>query len=898
MSLKLDNAYIYFNYYTHTMAKKYTYFFSKAKTEVPDVKNIKFVLGGKGASLVEMTKLSIPVPPGFVISIDACDYYYKNNQSYPSGLMEAIKSNMNELEKMTGKKFGDRENPLLVSVRSGAAVSMPGMMDTVLNLGLNEDTLKGLIEQSGDERFAWDSYRRFIQMFGDVVMGIEHAKFEEILDKVKEAKKVKQDIELTADDLKEVVKEYKKLYKKEIKADFPEDPMDQLKNGINAVFKSWNNPRAIAYRRINKIAADVIGTAVNVQSMVFGNLGDDSGTGVAFTRNPSTGENQYYGEYLMKAQGEDVVAGIRTPMHIDVMKEKLPDIYKELTDIFDKLEDHYRDMMDVEFTIEKGILYILQSRAGKRTGPAAVKIAVDMVKEKRISQEEAVMRVEPQALDQLLHPMIDMKAKKIEISKGLPASPGAGSGQIVFNAEDAMEWKKDGKKIVLVRQETSPEDIEGMNVAEGIMTARGGMTSHAAVVARGMGKCCVAGCEEVFINESKKEVKLASGEVLKEGDWITLDGTNGKVYLGQVKTVEPTVSGDFAKLMGWADKVRKLKVRTNADTPKDAKLAREFGAEGIGLVRTEHMFFKEERIFAVRQMILSDTREERVKALAKIEKMQQVDFEQIFREMQGLPVTVRLLDPPLHEFLPHEDSELKAIAEEMKVPFEELKKRREALAEFNPMLGFRGCRLGMVYPEISEMQTRAIINAAIIVTKEGKKVIPEIELPLVSHVKEMEYLRNVIIKTADECIAKAKVKNVKYTVGAMIELPRACVVADQLAQYAEFFSFGTNDLTQTTFGFSRDDAGRFITKYLENGILSDDPFQSLDQEGVGELMKLAIKKARSIRKGVSMGICGEHGGDPKSIDFCHRIDMDFVSCSPYRVPIARLAAAQAAIKNK
>ena len=880
------------------MPKKYVYFFSKDKTETPDVKNIKFVLGGKGASLVEMTKLGVPVPPGFVISIDACDYYYKNSKSYPSGLMDDIKKNMKDLENRTGKKFGDKTNPLLVSVRSGAAVSMPGMMDTVLNLGLNENTLKGLIEQSGDERFAWDSYRRFIQMFGDVVMSIEHSKFEKILEKVKEEKGVKQDIELNTDDLKEVVKEYKKLYKKEIGSEFPEDPMDQLKRGIDAVFGSWNNPRAIAYRRINKISPDVIGTAVNVQSMVFGNLGDDSGTGVAFTRNPSTGENKYYGEYLMKAQGEDVVAGIRTPIHIDEMKKALPEIYKELTDIFDKLEDHYKDMMDVEFTIEKGILYILQSRSGKRTGPAAVKIAVDMVKEKMIDKEQAVMRVEPQALDQLLHPMIDTKAKKMLIAKGLPASPGAGSGQVVFSAQDAMEWKKDGKKVILARQETSPEDIEGMNVAEGIMTARGGMTSHAAVVARGMGKCCVAGCANTIIDDEKKVIKLESGEILKEGDWITLDGSNGMVYLGNVPTVAPSVSGDFAKLMGWADSVRKLKVRTNADTPKDAKLAREFGAEGIGLVRTEHMFFKEERIFAVRQMILSDTREERVKALSKIEKMQQADFEQIFREMQGLPVTVRLLDPPLHEFLPHEDEELRAIAKEMKVSFEELYKRREALAEFNPMLGFRGCRLGMVYPEISEMQTRAIINAAITVTKEGKKVIPEIELPLVSHVKEMEYLRDVIITTADECIKEAKVKNVKYTVGAMIELPRACVIADQLAKYSEFFSFGTNDLTQTTFGFSRDDAGRFIVKYLENGILTDDPFQTLDQDGVGELISMAIAKARCVRKGVQMGICGEHGGDPKSIDFCHRVGMDFVSCSPYRVPIARLAAAQAAIRNK
>ncbi len=880
------------------MPKKYTYFFSKDRTELPDVKNIKYVLGGKGASLAEMTKQGIPVPPGFVISIDACDLYYKSNQSLPETLLNEVKSNLKDLEKTTGKEFGNRKNPLLVSVRSGAAISMPGMMDTVLNLGLNENTLKGLIENSGDERFGWDSYRRFIQMFGDVVMGIEHCKFEEILDSVKESKKVKLDVELTAEDLKDVVKEYKKLYKKEIGAEFPEDPMDQLKRGVEAVFKSWNNPRAISYRRINKIAPDIIGTAVNVQSMVFGNLGDDSGTGVAFTRNPSTGENKYYGEYLMKAQGEDVVAGIRTPLHIDEMKEALPKIYKELTDIFDSLEDHYKDMMDVEFTIENGILYILQSRSGKRTGPAAVRIAVEMVKEKRITKDEAIMRVDPQALDQLLHPMIDPKAKKIEISKGLPASPGAGSGQIVFNAEDATEWKADGKKIVLVRQETSPEDIEGMNVAEGILTARGGMTSHAAVVARGMGKPCVAGCESITINESKKTVKLANGDVLKEGDWITLDGSNGNVYLGNVDTITPTVSGDFAKLMTWADSTRKLQIRANADTPKDAKLAREFGAEGIGLIRTEHMFFKEERIFAVRQMILSDTKEERVKALAKIEKMQQSDFEQMFREMQGLPVTIRLLDPPLHEFLPHEDDELRAIATEMKVPFEELYKRRSDLAEFNPMLGFRGCRLGMVYPEISEMQVRAIINAAIVVTKEGKKVIPEIEIPLVSLAKEMEYLKGVVVDTAEQCIKDAKAKNVKYTVGTMIELPRACVVADELAKHAEFFSFGTNDLTQTTFGFSRDDAGRFISKYLENGIFAEDPFQTLDTGGVGELMKLAIGKVRATRKNALVGICGEHGGDPKSIDFCHKIGMDYVSCSPYRVPIARLAAAQAAVRNK
>ncbi|MBP5204476.1 pyruvate, phosphate dikinase [bacterium] len=879
------------------MAKKYTYFFSKQKTEVPDVENIKFVLGGKGASLVQMTKLGVPVPPGFVISIDACDYFYKNDRKYPEGLMDTIDENIKELEEITGKKFGSKVNPLLVSVRSGAAVSMPGMMDTVLNLGLNEDSIEGLIKQSGNERFAWDSYRRFIQMYGNVVMGMEHSHFENILDEVKGKKGVQNDVDLDVDDLKEVVKKYKALYKKEIGEEFPDDPKKQLKNGIDAVFKSWNNPRAIAYRRINKIAPEVIGTAVNVQSMVFGNLGDNSGTGVAFTRNPSTGEKKYYGEYLMKAQGEDVVAGIRTPNHLEDMAEQLPDVYKELTAVFDLLEKHYKDMMDIEFTIENGELFILQSRQGKRTGMAAVKIAVDLVKEKMLTQKEAILRVEPQSLDQLLHPMIDPSAEKKEIAKGLPASPGAGCGQIVFTAEDAMEWAKDKKQVILVRLETSPEDIEGMNVAQGILTGRGGMTSHAAVVARGMGRCCVAGCSGVSINEDVKIVKLENGDILKEGDWITIDGSNGVVYEGKVPTVEPSISGDFAKLMSWADKARKLEVRTNADTPKDAKVAREFGAEGIGLTRTEHMFFKEDRIFAVRQMILSDTKEQRVKALAKIEKMQQSDFEGIFKEMEGLPVTIRLLDPPLHEFLPHEDDELRELAGEMGVEFEELRAKRDSLAEFNPMLGFRGCRLGMVYPEITEMQVRAIINAAIAVAKKGLKVEPEIEVPFVSHVKELAFLKDVITNTAEECLSKSKTK-VEYKVAAMLELPRSCVITEQLAEYVQLFSFGTNDLTQTTFGYSRDDAGKFIGKYIENGILTEDPFQTLDTEGVGELMKMALKKAKSVNKKIKLGICGEHGGEPKSIEFCHKIGMDFVSCSPYRVPIARLAAAQAAVKPK
>ena len=881
------------------MDKKYIYLFSKEKTETPNTDKPKYILGGKGASLVEMTKLGIPVPPGFVISIDVCDYYYKHDEKYPEGLMDEVKKYLKEVEKQTGKKFGDSKNPLLLSVRSGAAVSMPGMMDTVLNLGLNEETLKGLIEQSGDERFAWDSYRRFIQMFSDVVMGVEHAKFEKVLDKVKEEKKVKEDIDLTSEDLKELVAKYKELYKEEIGEEFPTDPFEQLKKGIDAVFGSWNNPRAIAYRRINKISAEVIGTAVNVQSMVFGNMGDDSGTGVAFTRNPSTGERKYYGEYLMKAQGEDVVAGIRTPKHLDDLKKDQPKVYKELTDIFDKLEEHYKDMMDVEFTIEHGKLYILQSRVGKRTGQAAVRAAVEMVDEKLITTDEAIMRVEPDKLNELLHPAIDPKADKEEIAKGLPASPGAASGQIVFNAVDAANWKEEGKKVILVRLETSPEDIEGMNAAEGILTARGGMTSHAAVVARGMGKCCVAGCSELAVNEETKTMHIGKDIDLKEGDWITLDGSTGSVYKGQVKTVDASISGDFGKLMKWADDRRVLKVRTNADTPHDAQTARDFGAEGIGLTRTEHMFFKEERIFAMRQMILADTKEERVTALKKLEKMQQEDFEGIFRAMKDLPVTIRLLDPPLHEFLPHEDEELEKIAKEMGVSFDTLKERRESLAEFNPMLGFRGCRLGMVYPEISEMQTRAIINAAIVVEREGLNVKPEIEIPLVSLHKETTFLAKVIKDTAEKCIKDAKAEGeIEYKVGTMLELPRSCLVAGELAEESEFFSFGTNDLTQTTFGFSRDDAGRFITKYIAEGVFEEDPFQTLDQVGVGELMKTAIERARKTRKGVSFGICGEHGGDPKSIDFCHRIDMDFVSCSPYRVPIARLAAAQAAIRNE
>jgi pyruvate,orthophosphate dikinase len=846
-----------------------------------------------------MTEMGLPVPPGFVISIDVCSYFYEHDETYPKGFWKSVEDYISKIEKVTDKKFGDSKNPLLLSVRSGAAVSMPGMMDTVLNLGLNEDTLRGIIEKSGNPRFAWDSYRRFIQMFGNVVMGIEHEKFEGTLEEVKQEVGAKLDIDLDVDNLKEVVKRYKKLYKMELEEDFPTDPMKQLKMGISAVIKSWNNPRAISYRKINKISADVVGTAINVQTMVFGNMGEDSGTGVAFTRNPSTGAKEAYGEYLMNAQGEDVVAGIRTPKHLSHMEKALPEIYDELLGTFEKLEEFYKDMIDLEFTIEDGKLYILQSRVGKRTGAAAVKIAVDMEKEDLIEKNTAIMRVNPNTLDQLLHPTIDTEADKDAIATGLPASPGAASGQIVFNAETAVDWKEMGRDVLLVRTETSPEDIEGMDAAVGILTARGGMTSHAAVVARGMGKCCVAGCSDLAVNEKKKLVHVGTDIDLKEGDWITLDGSTGEIFKGKIPTVDPKLSGDFATLMDWADEKRTLKVRTNADTPEDAEVAKRFGAEGIGLVRTEHMFFQEERIFAMREMILSDTKEERVNALAKIEKMQQEDFEGIFRVMDGLPVTVRLLDPPLHEFLPKEDEDIEDLAEEMGVEVEELRNRKEALSEFNPMLGFRGCRLGMVYPEISQMQTRAIINAAIEVQKDGVKAIPEIEIPVTSHVKEVEMLRKVITDTADRLLKKAgnNAKEIDYTVGTMIELPRACITADKFAKFTDFFSFGTNDLTQTTFGYSRDDAGKFITKYLDLEVYTNDPFQVLDQDGVGEMMKIAIKKGRSVKKDLEIGICGEHGGEPQSVEFCHNIGLNYVSCSPYRVPIARLAAAQAVIQS-
>lgn len=860
---------------------------------------MKSLLGGKGANLAEMSSLEIPVPPGFTISTEVCKYFYENSKEYPKELKGQIASNLEKLEKELGKKLGDSKNPLLVSVRSGAAVSMPGMMDTVLNLGLNDDVVEGLIKLSDNPRFVWDAYRRFIQMFGDVVMGIAHDKFEHALDSVKKEKGVHQDTELDADDLMEVVKRYKKLYKKEIGKNFPQDSLEQLNLGIDAVVGSWNNKRAIEYRRINKIDEDeIFGTAVNVQAMVFGNMGDDSGTGVAFTRNPATGEKKYYGEYLMNAQGEDVVAGIRTPEPIAQLQDVNPEVYKELTDIFEKLEKHYKDMQDMEFTIQEGKLYLLQTRTGKRTAAAAVKIAVDMVSEKMIDKETAVMRIPAEQIDQLLHPTLDPRAEKEVIAKALPASPGAATGQIVFTPDDATDWKEQGKKVILVRTETSPEDITGMNAAEGILTARGGMTSHAAVVARGMGKCCVAGCSDAAINEKKKMLHIGEEVDLKEGDWLTLDGSTGEVILGKVDTVEPELSGDFAKLMKWADSFRKLGVRTNADTPYDSEVARKFGAEGVGLCRTEHMFFEEDRIFAVRQMILAETLEQREQALAKLLPMQKADFKDIFKVMEGLPVTVRLLDPPLHEFIPHEDEELAKIATEMGVKYDVLLAKRDSLKEFNPMLGHRGCRLGISYPEIFNMQTRAILEAACELKKEkDMEIVPEIMIPLVGFVEELKFCKDQLIKTADEVFEEQGVK-VKYKVGTMIEVPRAALTADKMAEEAEFFSFGTNDLTQMGLGFSRDDAGKFIKDYLELGVFKEDPFQTVDQNGVGKLMEMSVVEGRKVRKNLKVGICGEQGGEPKSVEFCHKVGLTYVSCSPYRVPIARLAAAQAALKNK
>lgn len=915
---------------------KWVYFFGNGSAEGrADMKNL---LGGKGANLAEMTNLGIPVPPGFTITTEVCDAHYKNNQQYPEGLAEEIAQNLSRLEEITGTKLDDPNNPLLVSGRSGAAASMPGMMDTVLFLGLTEDTVAGLIKKTGNERFVWDAYRRFITMFGDVVMGVERHYFEKILDKYKKKARVKSDTELTAEHLRKVVAESKVVYKKHTKEDFPNDPMVQLRMVIDAVFASWNNPRAVKYRQLYDIKG-LLGTAVNIQAMVFGNMGDTSATGVCFTRNPSTGKNEFYGEFLPNAAGEDVVAGIRTPEPICRLSKLMPDVYNQLIKYKNILENHFKDVQDIEFTIQENKLFLLQTRNGKRTIQAAVKIAVDMVREGLIDKKTAISRIDPNQLDQLLHPTFDLKADRLVIATGLPASPGAAVGRVVFSAEDAEEWvhkKKD--KVILVRKETSPEDIGGMHVAEGILTTRGGMTSHAAVVARGMGKCCVAGCGSLNVDYKSQTFKV-DGKTVKKGDYISLDGSTGEVMLGQVATVEPQLSGDFATLMEWADEVRKLKVRTNADTPTDAKKAREFGAEGIGLCRTEHMFFGEDRIDDVRQMILfsrdvkilrakiaamekelgkeskkngnaKDLQKELAKAKKALEKplmlytsaldkllpMQRDDFEQIFKAMDGLPVTIRLLDPPLHEFLPHEDSSQKDIAKKMKISLKEVQDKVAALHELNPMLGHRGCRLGVTYPEIYDMQVQAIIEAACNVKKEGVKVYPEIMLPIISTEREFELLKNDLCNIAKMVIQEKGIE-IDFMFGTMIELPRAALIADKIAKHAEFFSFGTNDLTQMTFGFSRDDAGSFVPDYIEKGILEKDPFQVLDEEGAGELIKIGIVRGQVTRPNLKTGICGEHGGNPQTISFCHKVGMDYVSCSPFRVPIARLAAAQAALQQ-
>ncbi len=880
---------------------RYVYFFAKGKAD--GSAKMRNLLGGKGANLAEMANLGISVPPGFTITTEVCTYYTKEGK-YPEDLEEEIRENLAKLEEETGKKFGDTDNPLLVSVRSGARISMPGMMDTVLNLGLNDVAVNGLVKQTQNERFAYDAYRRLVQMFGNVVLGVEERKFEELIEEKKKSRNIKEDIDLTAEDLKELVSSFKELIKKEKGSEFPQDPFKQLDMARDAVFASWNNKRAINYRKINKISDDW-GTAVNVQAMVFGNMGNDSGTGVGFTRNPATGEKELYGEYLLNAQGEDVVAGIRTPQPLSRLKENMPRIYQELWEITQKLEKHYRDVQDFEFTIEKGKLYLLQTRAGKRTAQAAVKIACDMVKEGLITKEEALMRVEPSQLNQLLHRRIDPEAKINVLAKGLPASPGAATGMVVFTADRAVELAKNGDKVILVRRETSPEDIHGMAASQGILTARGGMTSHAAVVARGMGKCCVAGCEAIQVEERERKF-IVNGRVFKEGDFITLDGTTGEVIEGRVPMLEPELSGDFETLMKWADEVRTLGVRANADTPKDARVARQMGAEGIGLCRTEHMFFGEDRLPFVQKMIMAESEEERKEALEKLEPMQRGDFKGILREMKGLPVIIRLLDPPLHEFLPNYENllveintlRLKGRDEREIAEKEKILERVTALREMNPMLGHRGCRLGITFPEVYNMQARAIFEAAAELVQEGIEVYPEVMIPLVANERELSILRGEITKVAERIMKEKKV-HFEYKIGTMIELPRAALCADKIAEVADFFSFGTNDLTQTTFGFSRDDAeGKFIPLYLEKKILKDDPFQVLDQEGVGKLVRIGTEGGRKTNKDLEVGICGEHGGEPSSVKFCYRVGMDYVSCSPYRVPIARLSAAQAKLEEK
>ena len=874
------------------MARKWVYLFTEGNADMREL------LGGKGANLAEMTNIGLPVPQGFTITTEACTQYYEDGREINDEIMGQIKEHIGKLEEITGKKFGDQENPLLVSVRSGARASMPGMMDTILNLGLNEDVVKVLAEKSGNPRWAWDSYRRFIQMYSDVVMEVSKSEFEKLIDQKKSEKGVTLDVELDAEDLHDLAEQFKAKYKEALGAEFPTDPKDQLYGAIKAVFRSWDNPRANVYRRDNDIPYSW-GTAVNVQSMAFGNMGDDCGTGVAFTRDPATGAKGLFGEFLTNAQGEDVVAGVRTPMHIQEMEQKFPQAFEKFKKVCQTLEKHYRDMQDMEFTVEHGKLYMLQTRNGKRTAQAALKIACDLVDEGMRSEKEAVAMIDPRNLDTLLHPQFDPAAikKATPLGKGLGASPGAACGKVVFTAEDAEEWHARGEKVILVRLETSPEDITGMKSSEGILTVRGGMTSHAAVVARGMGECCVSGCGAIVMDEENKQFTLG-GKTIKEGDYISIDGTTGNIYDGQIPTVDASISGDFGRIMGWADKYRKLGVRTNADTPHDAKKARELGAQGIGLCRTEHMFFDPERIEAFREMICSDTVEEREKALAKIEPYQQDDFKQLFEAMEGDPVTIRFLDPPLHEFVPTTEPEIKQLADKMGKSVEKIKAVIAGLHEFNPMMGHRGCRLTVTYPEIAVMQTQAIIRAAIEVKKAHAdwNLVPEIMIPLVGEVKEFKFVKSIVVKTADEEIAASGV-DLKYEIGTMIEIPRAALTADEIAAEADFFCFGTNDLTQMTFGFSRDDAGKFLDSYYNTKIYEQDPFAKLDQKGVGKLMKMTLTLGRPVNPNLHCGICGEHGGDPSSVEFCHDIGLDYVSCSPFRVPVARLAAAQAEIKN-
>ena len=874
------------------MSKKYCYLFTEGNA------NMRELLGGKGANLAEMTNIGLPVPQGFTITTEACTQYYEDGRQINDEIFAEIMEYVEKMEKITGKKFGDLHNPLLVSVRSGARASMPGMMDTILNLGLNEDVVNVIAEKSNNPRWAWDCYRRFIQMYSDVVMEVGKKYFEQLIDQMKEKKGVTLDVELTADDLKELAGQFKAEYKAKIGEDFPTDPKEQLMGAIKAVFRSWDNPRANVYRRDNDIPYSW-GTAVNVQSMAFGNMGDDCGTGVAFTRNPATGEKKLMGEFLTNAQGEDVVAGVRTPMPIAEMAEKFPEAFKQFEDVCKILEDHYRDMQDMEFTVEHGKLYMLQTRNGKRTPAAALKIACDLVDEGMIDEKKAVAMIEPRSLDTLLHPQFDTEVLKKTpvIGKALPASPGAACGKIVFSAEDAKAWKERGEKVVLVRLETSPEDIEGMKASQGILTVRGGMTSHAAVVARGMGKCCVSGCGDIKMDEENKQFELA-GKVYHEGDWLSIDGSTGNIYDGAVPTVDASIGGEFGRVMGWADKYRRLGVRTNADNPHDTAQAVKFGAEGIGLCRTEHMFFEADRIPAIREMICADTLEQREKALAKLEPMQQGDFEAMYIALEGRPMTVRFLDPPLHEFVPTEEADIAQLAKDMGKSVAEIKNIIASLHEFNPMMGHRGCRLAVTFPEIAAMQTRAVIKAALNVNAKHPDwhIVPEIMIPLVGEVKELKYVKDVVVKTADEIISSVK-SDMKYKVGTMIEIPRAALTADEIAKEADFFSFGTNDLTQMTFGFSRDDAGKFLGAYYDKKIYENDPFAKLDQVGVGKLVKMAATMGRESNPDIHLGICGEHGGDPASVEFCHKVGLDYVSCSPFRVPIARLAAAQAAIKE-